>query len=90
MNKRPILTASGDVIYGKTPEDGIIAKVYGDPELARLFAVAPEMFDALETFFKWFDKSGSSITQRWDRVPPEDRAMIVNTMRATFAKARGQ
>lgn len=35
----PILTASGDKIYGETPEDGIIARVYGDEVLARKIAV---------------------------------------------------
>lgn len=38
--KRPIYTASGEAIYGETPEDGIVAKVYGDPELAEVFASA--------------------------------------------------
>ena len=37
-----ILTAIGDRIYGETPEDGIVARVYGDPELARQMAAAPE------------------------------------------------
>ncbi len=46
MNDVPTLTASGEVIYGETPEDGIIAKVYGDPELAQLFAAAPGLLDA--------------------------------------------
>jgi hypothetical protein len=40
MEKRPIYTASGEVIYGETPEDGIVAKVYGDPDLAQVFAAA--------------------------------------------------
>ena len=38
----PTLTAIDDRIYGETPEDGLIAKVYGDAELAALFAAAPE------------------------------------------------
>ena len=37
----PQLTAMGDRIYGETPEDGIMACAYGDPELAELFAAAP-------------------------------------------------
>ena len=45
--ERPIYTASGEVIYGETPEDGIIAKVYGDPELAGLFVERFNLHDEL-------------------------------------------
>lgn len=44
---RPTYTASGEVIYGETPEDGIVAKVYGDPELADLMARAVNTHDKL-------------------------------------------
>ena len=39
--QRPQLTAMDDRIYGETPEDGLIARVYGDSELATIFAAAP-------------------------------------------------
>ena len=41
------LTAQGDLIYGETPEDGLIARVYGAPRLARQFAASDEMLAAL-------------------------------------------
>ena len=41
------LTAAGDLIYGETPEDGIVARVYGAPKLARQFAASDEMLRAL-------------------------------------------
>lgn len=49
---RPTLTASGEIIYGEAPEDGILAKVYGDPELAKLFAAAPDLLETLDDICK--------------------------------------
>lgn len=46
--KRPIYTACDEKIYGETPEDGMVAKVYSDPELATMFAAAPELLAACE------------------------------------------
>ena len=47
-----ILTAMGDRIYGETPEDGIVARVYGDPALALKMAAATEMLEALEASWR--------------------------------------
>ena len=51
----PQLTALGDRIYGETPEDGIVGCAYGDPELASIFAAAPELLAALEAFTEAMD-----------------------------------
>ncbi len=50
----PILTAIGDRIYGETPEDGLIARVYGDDALAAQFAAAPELKAACEGLLQHF------------------------------------
>lgn len=54
---------------------------------AALIAAAPDLKNAAEYFFKWFDKSGSSINTRWDRIPAEERAVIVSKFRAALSKA---
>ena len=58
--ERPIYTASGEVIYGETPEDGIIAKVYGDPELAGLFVERFNLHDELVAACKAVERSYAS------------------------------
>jgi len=40
--------------------------------------------EALQILNVWFDKSGSAISARWDRVPPEDRARFVKAMRTAL------
>lgn len=54
MKKRPILTARGDLIYGDPPSV-IVARVYDDPELAAIFAAAPEMLTHSKEVLAWVD-----------------------------------
>lgn len=84
--KRPILTASGEVIYGETPEDGIIARVYGDPELATMFAAAPDLLRQSEELICQIDKSGA-IDDLGHKI---ENLKAVVLLRATIARAEGK
>lgn len=55
-----------------------------------LIAAAPDLLEAASRLFKWFDKSGSAVNARWDRIPAEERAAIVSDFRAAIAKAMGE
>ena len=82
---RPLLTASGEVIYGETPEDGMLAKVYGDPELARVFAAAPELLAACKALVAADD---ISIDHDCERFAHGVNAAI-ELARAAIAEAEG-
>ena len=65
----PTLTASGDRIYGETPEDGIMVRVYGDPELAEKIACAvnrDHLFGELVTFLKPLADHADYLEQHFD------------------------
>ncbi len=52
---QPQLTAIEDRIYGETPEEGLIARVYGDPELATVFAASRDLLAALQKLVAEYD-----------------------------------
>lgn len=51
---------------------------------------APDLLAALKLLDVWFNPAGSSITARWERIPPVDRLAIVNATRAAIARAEGR
>ncbi|MGF6253817.1 hypothetical protein [Ensifer sp. LBL] len=57
---------------------------------ARLIAAAPDMLEALMMLNKWFEITGSSVKQRWERIPAEDRVAIVAATKAAIAEAEGR
>jgi hypothetical protein len=36
----------------------------------------------IEFYEKWFKTTGSSVSQRWDRIPPEERLAVVTLLAA--------
>ena len=88
----PVLTASGDRIYGETPEDGLIARVYGDHELAMKMAAALEMLEALKLLLKL--RSYQTLEEAAREYPHgkedvADEIAAFDAIRAAIAKAEG-
>jgi hypothetical protein len=93
----PKLTALGDKIYGETPEDGIIARIYSDEDLAARFVacfdacagIPTEQLEAgcVERLLRAAQELQSQVGQSgWQNAEPtirgrEDRADVLNNLR---------
>lgn len=76
----PRLTALGDRIYGETPEDGLVARVYGDDALALKMAASPTLLEALEDMLSGWryirEVHGDLGGVGWDRAQQAAEAAI--------------
>ena len=104
MNKHtPTLTAIGDRIYGETPKDGLIARVYGDAELAALFAAAPEtaaerdrlreinaeLVEALYGVRDYFESNADADLPSGSMYLPNEEMKVLVAIDAAIARAEG-
>lgn len=82
-----IAPGRGVIANCPTPQNGGVMECSFNVDL---IGAAKDLYEALAMLGKWFEKSGSGLKSRWDRIPPEEVGAIVQKMHAALALARGE